>query len=198
MHNSSGWGRHTFLPCRARSNDKGGAGIAGSMPFQIYLGSSQDSCTLEYKGISMRFTTPEKNLYFFQKRGCNNYWFGYNNIRRLARELLREPSKSAGTIEKCGCGGIGRRARFRSVWWTVMRVRIPPTAPTKNRNHCDSGFFMFLRIINGKRPSKHYEIMWTVTCSPIQENGWAGHSCLGSAVYFSIRCYWISSGCSAR
>ena len=38
-----------------------------------------------------------------------------------------------------GRGGIGRRARFRSVWET-MGVRIPSTAPNQKDIHKDAFF----------------------------------------------------------
>ena len=42
----------------------------------------------------------------------------------------------------CGRGGLGRRARFRSVWAT-MGVRIPSTAPKQKDIHLDVFLFSY-------------------------------------------------------
>ena len=47
--------------------------------------------------------------------------------------------KTEHSYRVCGRGGIGRRARFRSVWAT-MGVRIPSTAPKQKDIHMDVFF----------------------------------------------------------
>ncbi len=52
----------------------------------------------------------------------------------------------------CGRGGIGRRARFRSVWAT-MGVRIPSTAPKQKDIHFGC-LFVFIRKQEGFEPAR--------------------------------------------
>ena len=47
-------------------------------------------------------------------------------------------------IIQCGCGEIGRRAGFRFLWETIW-VRVPSSAPNKNKTNLDekSKFVLF-------------------------------------------------------
>ena len=67
------------------------------------------------------------------------FFYGFSEMLRLGRPRR---VKIRGYHTVCGCGGIGRRARFRFLWGQLREGSSPFTRTKKTRGRKTSGFFV--------------------------------------------------------